>query len=123
MTQTTIHAAERKVGAAMRGTGLAIWALIALAASQCSGPARAAPHQQITDEERYECLTTDNDDDGTEWCVKSGKGMTQAQIDAWYAEEGKRLHQWMADIHVCNQMTDGAEFRHCRDAARIKSEQ
>jgi hypothetical protein len=62
-------------------------------------------------------LTTDNDDDGTEWCVKSDKGMTQAQIDAWYAEEGERLKAWMDAIKECNLMTDANEFRRCRDAA------
>jgi hypothetical protein len=52
--------------------------------------AYAKPHHQITDAQREDCLMTDNDDDGTEWCVKSGKGMTQEQIDAWYKAEGAR---------------------------------
>jgi hypothetical protein len=52
--------------------------------------AYAAPHHPITDAEHYHCLTMDNDDDGTEYCVKSGKGMTQKQIDAWYEKEAAR---------------------------------
>ena len=99
-----------------------IFAIAITAVTMVPASTQAAPHHQITDEERYDCLTTDNDDDRTEWCVKSGKDMTQAQIDAWYAEEGGRLNAWMAAIKECNLMTDGDEFRRCRDAARINSE-
>jgi hypothetical protein len=52
--------------------------------------AQAKPHHQITDAQRENCLMTDNDDDGTEWCVKSGKGMSQAQIDAWYLQDAQK---------------------------------
>lgn len=62
---------------------------IATAAAMLPAGALATPHHQITDAQREDCLMTDNDPDGTEWCVKSGKGMTQAQIDAWYAEDAK----------------------------------
>jgi hypothetical protein len=61
-----------------------------LAAALLAPGAYAAPHRQITDAERTNCLTMDNDEDGTEWCVKSGKGMTQKQIDAWYEKEAER---------------------------------
>ena len=40
-----------------------------------------------------DCLLTDNrgpNHDGAEFCIKSDKGMSQAQIDAWYLEEAKR---------------------------------
>ena len=40
-----------------------------------------------------DCLLTDNrgpNHDGAEFCIKSHKGMSQAQIDAWYLEEAKR---------------------------------
>jgi hypothetical protein len=65
--------------------------LIAIAAAAAMLPAGAwaKPHHQITDAQRADCLMRDNDEDGTEWCVKSGKGMTQAQIDAWYAEDAE----------------------------------
>jgi hypothetical protein len=33
---------------------------------------------------------TDDDPDGTEFCMKFGKDMTQAQKDAWVAEENKK---------------------------------
>jgi hypothetical protein len=66
----------------------AIALALALAMTPC---AYAKPHKQITDAQRWDCLTTDHDPDGTEWCVKSGKGMTKAQIDAWFVEEGKRM--------------------------------
>ena len=40
-----------------------------------------------------DCLLTDNrgpNHDGAEFCIKSDKGMSQAQIDAWYLEEAKK---------------------------------
>lgn len=37
------------------------------------------------------CLTIDNRPDGATFCVKDGKGLTKKQIDAWYAEEGKKM--------------------------------
>src|ERR1700730_5784913 len=52
--------------------------------------AQAKPLHQITDAQRENCLMTDNDDDGTEFCVKSGKGMSQAQLDEWYLQDAKK---------------------------------
>ena len=63
---------------------------ITTAVAMLPAGAWAKPHHQITDAQRADCLMTDDDPDGTEYCVKSGKGMTQAQIDAWYAEDAKK---------------------------------
>jgi hypothetical protein len=100
--------------------------LIAIAAAAALLPAgaRAKPHHQITDAERGDCLTTDNDPDGIEWCVKFGKGMTQAQIDAWYVEEGKRLQASVeatakkAAVEL-KDAADGAEARQKAFNARL----
>jgi hypothetical protein len=79
-------------------------AIAAAAAAMLPGAAYAKPHHQITDAQRLDCLTTDNDPDGTEWCVKSIKGMTQAQIDAWYDEEDKKLFRATTEPNYKNCM-------------------
>jgi hypothetical protein len=63
---------------------------IAAAAVLVSSSAWAKKHPVITPLEREDCLMTDNNEDGTEWCVKFGKGMSQAQIDEFYINEGFR---------------------------------
>jgi uncharacterized protein YxeA len=55
-----------------------------------TGAAYAKPHRQITDAQREDCLATNSDEDGTEWCEKSAKGLTKAQIDAYYKQEGEK---------------------------------
>jgi len=70
----------------------AIALIAALAATSFTG-AYAKPYHQITDAQRDDCLMTDNrgpDQDGYVFCVKSAKGMTQEQIDAWYLENAKK---------------------------------
>src|ERR1700730_3991856 len=92
------------------------------------------------------CLMTDNrgvNHDGEEFCIKDGKGMSQAQIDAWYLEEAKkniakqeanrlfnvtseqysRMLQLMkakglfdSYSHSCEKQTDGTGYR-CEDHA------
>ncbi len=61
--------------------------IVILAAPLAIVPAEAYPHHQITDAEGYDFLMTDEDPDGTEWCVKRGNGMTQDQIQAFYTSE------------------------------------
>jgi hypothetical protein len=93
------------------------------AATMLATPALAAPHRQITEDERADCLTMDNDDDGTEFCAKSLVGMTQAQIDAWITEEARRRHRWMDDVLACQKLTDTALFRQCGADAEAKFRQ
>ena len=93
-----------------------------------------------------DCLLTDNrgpNHDGAEFCIKSDKGMSQAQIDAWYIAEAKkniakqeanrlfnvtseqysRMLQLMkakglfdSYSHSCEKQTDGTGYR-CEDHA------
>lgn len=94
--------------------------LIAITAAAAMLPAGAYA-KELTDAEWHkkfdDCLMKDNrgpNHDGEEFCVKSGKGMTQAQIDAWYAEDAKKQVAGMhakAEPNKKNCMRELGDFK------------
>ena len=72
----------------MRKTLLAI---AAAAAVLMPGGAWAGKHHPITEAEQEHCLMQDGNEAGEVWCIKSDVGMSKAQIDAYFLEEGKKV--------------------------------
>jgi hypothetical protein len=63
---------------------------LALALAMVPGGAYAKPHRQITDAQLRDCLDIEYDPDGTQWCAKSSRGLSKAQIAAWEDAENKK---------------------------------
>jgi hypothetical protein len=68
----------------------AIFAIAAVALLVPTSNAWAGKHHPMTEAEQENCLMTDTDEDGQDWCVKSGVGMSKKQIDAFFRREGDK---------------------------------
>ena len=77
------------------------------------GGAWAGKHHPITEAEQEHCLMQDGNEAGEVWCIKSDVGMSKAQIDAYFLEEGKKV---AAEVAAGAKKADAENERARNDA-------
>lgn len=76
----------------------------------------AGKHHPMTEAEQENCLMTDGNGAGETWCLKSGAGMSKAQIDAFFRREGEKA---AARIKKASEASYSNCLREKEDAQRL----